>query len=885
MRSEEVRQLFLDFFARHGHQVVPSSPLVLPADPTLLFANAGMNQFKEVFRGREHRPYTRACSSQKCLRVSGKHNDLEEVGRTPRHHTFFEMLGNFSFGDYFKREAIVWGWELITEGYKIPGERLCVTVFAGDAEFPGDEEAADIWRREVGLPPEKVAALGRKDNFWQMGDTGPAGPCSEIHFDTRPDLPPSTPARDPERFLELWNLVFMQYDLQPDGTARPLPAPCVDTGAGLERLTAVLGGFSSNYDTDLFQSLISALAAEAGLKYGASETADISLRVISDHLRAITMLTTEGVIPGPEKRGAVLRRILRRALRHGRLIGLPVPFLHRHLEGVVDLLGDTFPDLWPGLPVAQKVVRREEERFERTLAAGFEKLDEAIAVRLEARDPVFPGEEAFQLESERGLPFDLIKDAIEERGLRLDEAAYSSARARHAETSRVIKGGAEDLAGLDVFIPHRGEGSRFVGRETLRVDAARVVDIISEGRCVARLEMGGRGEVILDQTPFYAEAGGQAGDRGWLTGGHGRARVEVTHTPLPGVITHRVTVEHGALEKGEILVAEVDEIPRRAAMRNHTATHLLHAALRRNLGTHVKQAGSLVAPDRLRFDFSHFESIDREALRDIETEVNQAIQADYPLETVEMPLEEAMATGAMAFFGDRYGERVRLVRIADVSLELCGGTHVSRTGEIGSFLVAGERGIAAGVRRIEALTGQGAVEKAQQDRDTLEELTARIGVGRGTVLDEIERRLDSLRRLQKENEDLKLKLVRGGSGSSSQTKDVGGLSVISRRADGISRSQLRDLGDSLRQQNPAGVIVLAGASDSSVSILVTTGHQVGTRLDARELVRKLTPLVGGSGGGGRTDLAEGGGKDPSGIEAMLNRVPDLVGEMAGGGAP
>jgi alanyl-tRNA synthetase len=877
MHSRDVRRTFLDFFARQGHQIVPSSPLVLPADPTLLFANAGMNQFKEVFRGHDHRPYRRAASSQKCLRVSGKHNDLEEVGRTPRHHTFFEMLGNFSFGDYFKREAIVWGWQLMTEVYRLPAERLHATVFAGDEDFPGDEEAARFWESEAGVPASRVTAMGRKDNFWQMGDSGPAGPCSEIHIDLRPDDPASAnPATDPERYMELWNLVFMQFDLQPGGKVGRLPAPSVDTGAGLERVTTVLQGVRSNFDTDLFQPIIRSVAAEAGVAYGAGGEGDVSLRVIADHLRAIAFLVAEGIIPGPEKRGAVLRRIMRRAMRHGRLLGAPSPFLWRHLEDVASVLGEQYPELREHLGTMQKVVRREEERFDRTLAEGFALLDARIDAVLGEGSRRFPGGEAFQLESERGLPMDLVRDALEERGLALDEPAYEAARARHVETSRVLKADEGERVELEVLAPWRGQGSRFVGRETLRLDAARVVGLLRDGRPVERLVAGEAGEAVLDESPFYAEAGGQAGDHGMLVGGEGRARVTGAHAPISGVTLHRVELLEGTLAAGAVVVAEVDAARRRAIMRHHTATHLLHAALRRQLGTHVRQAGSLVEPERLRFDFAHYEPVEPEVLRDIEAEVNEAVLADHPVETVELPIDEALASGAMAFFGDRYGDRVRVVRIGDVSLELCGGTHVLRTGEIGTTVVGSERGVAAGVRRIEALSGMAALARARGEFDRTRDMAQAMGVASEAVAEELERRLEALRRLRRENEELKLKLAHGGGGADAGVQEVDGLQVIARRIDGLAKGARRDLLDTLRQQNPGAVVILAAGDEGKVALLVGTGREVGDAVDARAVVKVLAAIAGGAGGGGRPDLAEAGGRNPEAIPEVLARAVEAV---------
>ncbi|MDH3284460.1 MAG: alanine--tRNA ligase [Acidobacteriota bacterium] len=876
MKSPEVRRAFLEFFARRDHQVVPSSPLILPADPTLLFANAGMNQFKELFTGRETRPYVRATSVQKCLRASGKHNDLEEVGRTPRHHTFFEMLGNFSFGDYFKRDAIVWAFELMTEVYGLPLDRLHVTVFRGDEEFPPDEEAARLWESETGMPRRRITELGRKDNFWQMGDTGPAGPCSEILYDTDPAAGADEhPGSAPERFVELWNLVFMQYDLQKDGSAEPLPAPSVDTGAGLERLCAVLQGARSNFDTDLFEGIIAPLAADAGRAYGVDAEADVSFRVIADHLRAIAMMVTEGVIPGPAKRGSVLRRVLRRALRHGRLLGLPSPFLHRHVGSVVASLGDAYPELRESREIIERVTEREERRFERTLADGFERLDERIGALLAKGERQLPGEEAFTLESERGLPLDLIKDALEERGLVLDQAEYETARRRHIETSRVLREGHKERADIDVYVPLEGKGSRFVGYESLRLEAARVVAIIRDGQPVDRLAEGERGEVLLDATPFYAESGGQIGDAGHLVGGDGRGRVVDTQSPLPGVISHSVDMQAGVLAVGQVVVAEVDRSRRAGAERHHTGTHLVHAALRQTLGPHVRQAGSLVTPERLRFDFSHFESVDPAALADIEDLSNNAVLSDLAVETETMSLDDALHAGALAFFGDRYGERVRVVRIGEFSMELCGGTHVERTGEIGPLFIGTERGVAAGVRRVEALAGPGALSQARGERELLAELSQAVGVSRHDLILGVERKLEELKKLQKENDELRMKLARGAQAADGNVTELDGLTVIARHADGLSRGQRRDLADSLRQKNPASVVVLGAAEGEKASLLVAIGSDVRGKIDAREVIGRLASTIGG-GGGGKPDMAEAGGKHPDRLDQALGEAPGAV---------
>ncbi len=646
---------------------------------------------------------------------------------------------------------------------------------------------------------------------------------------------------------------------------------------GLERLVAVLDGVRSNYDTDLFQPIIQSLAQQAGLRYGEDAGRDVSLRVIADHLRAITMLVTEGVIPGPEKRGAVLRRILRRALRHGRLLELPVPFLHTHLGEVVEILGPTFPELGENLSIVERVVRREEERFDRTLADGFERLEQSIDALEGAGDKSFPGDEAFVLESERGLPMDLIRDALEERGLALDESSYEKAREKHVAASRVVKEAAGEQLGLEELEPFRGNGSHFVGYDATRVPAARVVGILGDDGTLERLEAGASGRVILDETPFYAESGGQAGDRGLLVGADLRARVEDTKSPLGGVILHELRVEQGQLAVGDVVAAEVDQPSRDGSRRHHTATHLLHAALRRVLGSHVKQAGSLVAPDRLRFDFAHFDALSADEIAEIEEAVNASVLENVAVATEELPLEEALDRGAIAFFGDRYGERVRVVGVGETSMELCGGTHVERTGAIGPFRILSERGVAAGVRRIEALAGHPALAREREDRDLLARLEERLGAHRDDVVEQLERRLEQLKALQKENEALSLKLARGESGGGGETVDVDGISVVARRAEGLNKSQRRDLADGLRQKHSSGVVVLGAADGEKAALLVAVGDEARARIDARDVIRRLAPIVGG-GGGGRPDLAEAGGKNPAALDDALAAAAQAVRE-------
>jgi alanyl-tRNA synthetase len=858
MTSTEIRDTFLAYFRDRGHRVVSSSPLVLPRDPTLLFANAGMNQFKDVFLGREQRDYTRAASAQKCLRVSGKHNDLEEVGRTARHHTFFEMLGNFSFGDYFKEDTIVFAWELVTEVYGIDADRLWVTVLAGDGELQGDEQAEELWRERIGVPGERLRSCGRKDNFWQMGETGPAGPCSELHYDQGPDLgcgrPECDPSCDCDRFLELWNLVFMQYDLRRDGSMTELPKPCVDTGAGLERFAAVLQGHRNNYETDLFLPTLEAVAAAAGVRYGGGDAeTDVSLRVVGDHLRAVTFLIADGVLPGPEKRGAVLRRILRRAIRHGKRLGFEGPFLAARTGEIVERMGGSYPELFEARRAIEQVTAQEEEKFARTLSTGLDELESLLDGL--AQGATLPGGEAFRLESERGVPMDLIRDAVEERGFAVDEEGYRRAREQHAEVSRAAVRSTYDVKEVSPVLREIGSCPvAFRGYEGLIIEETEVVALLR-----------------LSETPFYAEGGGQVGDRGLLVGDRLAVEVADTRSPLPGLIVHRVSVLRGALRAGMTVKAEVDPGSRRGAMAHHTATHLLHAALRELLGTHVRQRGSLVTPDRLRFDFSHFAPVDRGAARDIEQLVNEKIREDIPVEPDEMDFDDALAAGALAFFGDKYADRVRVVRIGDFSLELCGGTHVTRTGEIGLLTLAGERGVSAGVRRVEARAGEAALARVQDAQALLREVEQRVGADESGLLEGLERRMERARTLERENEGLRLRLVQsgGGQGGDEAPALLAGVPVLARRVDGLGRSEARSLADSLRQRHRSVIVVLGREEDGKAALLVAATPDLQGRLHAGRVVRRLAEIVGGR-GGGRPDLAEAGGKRPERLDEALS---------------
>jgi alanyl-tRNA synthetase len=886
MTSLEIRRGFLDFFAARGHRIVPSSPLVLPHDPTLLFANAGMNQFKDVFTGREKREYVRATTSQKCLRVSGKHNDLEQVGRTPRHQTFFEMLGNFSFGDYFKPDAIAWGWELLTKVYGIPVDRLWVTVFDGTPAVPGDEEALAIWRDEVGVDPSRILRLGEKDNFWRMGDTGPCGPCSEIHFDLGADLTSvsgaSTPENDSQRYVEIWNLVFMQFDQKADGSFEPLPAPSIDTGMGLERITSVLQAKRSNYDTDLFAPILQAIAERAKTRYGASPESDTSMRVIADHTRTLCFLVADGVVPANDKRGYVLRRVLRRAIRHGRKLGLTGPFLEDVAPAVIETLGEVYPEIVGAQPAILEVARREEERFGETVAAGLTLLDEAIG-KLPSGSKVLKGSELFRLYDTFGLPLDLAQDVADERGVVLDSAGFDLELAKQRERAQAswkgskkeeAKGSWSELAG---HYKTTFEGFRAATLEGVKVVAA----LDAQGAMVRELHEGERGELVLEATPFYGEAGGQVGDTGWIVSSAARVRVEDTYRPVAGLIACRVAVEAGRLATGDYVTAEIDAARRASIKRNHTATHLLHAALREVVGTHVKQAGSLVAPDRLRFDFSHFAGVTDRALADIETLVNRRVVANTPVTTEELPIDVALKSGAMALFGEKYGETVRVVTIGSFSKELCGGTHCEGTGEIGLFLLTHERGVASGTRRVEALTGENSLEKSRTDHQILSAMEQILSVPRQEVLAELGRRMESARAVQRDLEQQRARTVREDlKRRAASPETVGGIKVLAARVDGLGSQDARVLADDLRRDLGSGIVILGRAEGEKASILVAVTDDLKARIGAGDLVKELAAIIGG-GGGGRSDLAEAGGKDPSRLDEALRAGRDAVARRVG----
>jgi alanyl-tRNA synthetase len=864
--SADLRSRFLEYFRRNGHEVVAGSPLVPANDPTLLFTNAGMVQFKDVFLGNEQRSYKRAASSQRCVRAGGKHNDLENVGYTARHHTFFEMLGNFSFGDYFKREAIRYGWEFLTRELGIPAEKLWVTV------YQDDDEAADIWLKEIGVAPERFTRIAGDDNFWSMGDTGPCGPCTEIFYDHGPGVaggPPGTPEADGDRYIEIWNLVFMQYNRDAKGVMTPLPKPSVDTGMGLERLAAVMQGVHSNYDIDLFRNLIRAAADVCKTK----DLAQASLRVIADHIRSTAFLIVDGVLPSNEGRGYVLRRIIRRAIRHGYELGMREAFFHKLVGPLSNEMGAAYPELAKARALVERVLSQEEERFAETLDQGMKILKESLAA-LPKGDKRLPGAVVFKLYDTFGFPVDLTADYALKYGISLDmdgyerEMAAQRERARASSTFKMIETG-------DIDASHQTE---FVGYENL-TDKSSVLDLTS-GSTLERVGSLGQGEignVVLDHTPFYAESGGQVGDRGALRAENGIFQVDDTQK-VGQVFVHKGRVISGNLRVGDQVVAEVDEAARRATALNHSATHLLHAALRKVLGEHVTQKGSLVEPNRLRFDFSHFEPLSPAQIEHIESLVNAQIRANAPVETAVMDYDEAQTSGAMALFGEKYGDRVRVLTIGDFSKELCGGTHVRRAGDIGFMKIVAEGGVAAGVRRVEALTGEGALAWVVENEQQLDRLAALLKGGRGEIAARVEQVLDRNRQLERELERLKGMLASSaGDDLASQAQEVNGCRILAALLDDADPKSLRDTVDQLKNKLGSAVVVLATIKDSKVSLVAGVTQDQTAKVKASDLANYVAQQIDGK-GGGRPDMAQAGGNNPAMLAAALKSVPDWVRE-------
>ena len=859
--TADIRRQFLDFFAERDHRIVRSGSLVPGNDPTLLFTNAGMVQFKDVFLGAEKRDYTRAASSQRCVRAGGKHNDLENVGYTARHHTFFEMLGNFSFGDYFKREAIGYAWTFLTESCGLPPEKLWVTV------FENDDEAASIWLDEIGVAPERFSRIGAADNFWVMGDTGPCGPCSEIFYDHGPEVPggpPGTPEEDGDRFIEIWNLVFMQFDRAADGTMTPLPAPCVDTGMGLERLAAVLQGVHSNYEIDLFEHLIDAAAEKAG----AGDRDDPSLKVIADHIRACAFLVADGVLPANDGRGYVLRRIIRRAIRHGYKLGCSEPFFAAMVDPLAAVMGEAYPELVERRDAIVDALSREERRFGQTLDQGMRLLEGVLG---DLPDDEIPGDVAFRLYDTYGFPLDLTCDIARERGLGVDRIGFDKAMAAQRERARAAgRFSSRDEVSAEVVaeLPP----TEFLGYERAVADDCRIEAILVDGRPQQSLAAGESGVLVLDRTPFYAESGGQVGDTGVLERDGGRFEVDDTRKLAGAYHGHDGRLAAGRMAVGDTVRAAIDAERRADVVRHHSATHLLHAALREILGPHVQQKGSLVAPERLRFDFAHPEPVGSEQLGEIEQRVNDRIRANAPASADVMDYDDAMAAGALAFFGDRYGERVRVLQFGDYSTELCGGTHVDRVGDIGAFKIVSETGVSAGVRRIEAVAGRQAVAWMQATDRALRDLAAKLRTGTDQVTERVDQLLERARELEKELDRIQQKLASAhGSDLSAGARDVDGVRVLAEQLDGMDADALRDTVDQLKNKLGSGVVVLGTRAGNGVRLVAGVTGDLTDRIKAGELVNHVASQVGGK-GGGRPDFAQAGGSDPDKLGPALESV-------------
>ncbi len=870
--TSQIRSDFLEFFKGKGHTIVPSAPLVPGNDPTLLFTNSGMVQFKDVFLGAEKRSYVRAADVQRCLRAGGKHNDLDQVGYTARHHTFFEMLGNWSFGDYFKKDAIAWAWELLTQVWKLPADRLLVTV------YQTDDEAYALWRDMIGIPEARIVRIGdnkgapfASDNFWQMAETGPCGPCTEIFYDHGDHIaggPPGSPDEDGDRFIEIWNLVFMQFDRQPDGTLVPLPAPCVDTGMGLERLAAILQHVHTNYEIDLFQALI----RKASELTGMADLENKSLRVIADHIRACSFLIVDGVLPSNEGRGYVLRRIIRRALRHGWMLGVRQPFFSKLVPTLVEQMGVAYPELPAQADTVVRALQAEEERFAETLDSGMKIFDDVAA---KVSDGVIPGVDAFRLYDTYGFPVDLTADIARERDMTVDMDGFNAAMDNQRETARAagkFGGGVTLSADLVATL----KPTVFLGYDRLQADGLTVLAVLKDGRPVDAAQAGDEVIVITDQTPFYAESGGQVGDTGELAGAGGQVQVSDTQKFAGQFHGHVGTITQGSLKVGDVLRGQVDGERRGATILNHSATHLLHAALREVLGTHVQQKGSLVAPDRLRFDFAHFAPISAEDLAVVERKVNAQVRANNAVEVHNMAMQEALDFGAMALFGEKYGENVRVLKMGDYSTELCGGTHVGRTGDIGLFKITSEGGVSSGVRRIEAVTGQGALDYVAHEEAVLGEAATLLGGNAGDVVDKIRQLGERQKKLERELDALKAKQAAGATADlGASAVEVNGIKILAARLEGFDAKALRDAIDRLKQQLGNAVIVLAGTQDGKAALVAGVNGSAMGKVKAGELLAHIASQIAGK-GGGRPDLAQGGGEDGPALASALAAVVDWV---------
>ncbi len=872
MKANEIRTTFLDFFEKKDHRIIPSSSLIPKDDPTLLFTNAGMNQFKNIFLGLEKRSYKRATSAQKCLRVSGKHNDLEQVGRTPKHHTFFEMLGNFSFGDYFKKEAIAFAWELVTGVFGLPPDKLYITI------YEEDEEAFNLWHNEIGLPDSRIFRFGKKDNFWAMGETGPCGPCSEIHYDLGEDLEKGLPAdliaSSSDRFIELWNLVFMQFFQDEKGGMNPLPKPSIDTGMGLERMAAVLQGKRSNFETDLFTPIINAICEESGQDYPVGGESDVYIRIIADHIRAITFLIGDGANPANEGRGYVLRRLIRRAYRRGNLIGLDKPFLYRLASTVADIMREPYPELMTSLPYISRVCLAEEERFASTLNSGLRYFEQYAEEARMAGSRTIPGEKVFKLYDTFGFPLDLCQELAREKNLGVDEAGFQKELENQRERARRSWEGEARAKEKSIYNAYQRLKVNPVFYEKERVEESEVLAIIRSGQSVEQLKAEEEGEIILSETPFYADSGGQVGDKGLLKASGFSGVVKNTLKPIPELIVHQVRVLSGEIRPGQKVEAVVDSTRRKAISRNHTSTHLLHAALRHILGDHVRQSGSLVDDRKLRFDFTHFAPLSEEEIQEVEKLVNEKIRENLPVTIMVTSLEEGLAEGAMAIFEEKYGEKVRLVKAGEFSKELCGGVHVRSTGEIGLFKITGESSVAAGLRRIEALTGEEALNYVLALEKNLKELEKLLKVGRQEIILRVEKLLNSLDEKDEEIRKLKRKMLSPAS-HPPEIKEMKGIRFVSQRVEEIDLEALRNYADQLKQKIGSGVIALASAVEGRAWLVIAVTADLTQKIQANKIIKEIAPVIGG-GGGGRPDFAQAGGNRPENIDQALKAGVKLV---------
>jgi len=867
--------MFLDYFAQHGHKVVPSSSLVPKNDPTLLFTNAGMVQFKSVFLGEEIRDYNRATTSQKCVRAGGKHNDLENVGHTARHHTFFEMLGNFSFGNYFKKDAINYAWNFLTMVVKLPKEKLWVTI------YKDDDEAFKLWQDVALVPENRIVRLGEKDNFWQMGDTGPCGPCSEIIIDQGPEVGckkhDCAVGCDCDRYLEIWNLVFMQYNRDATGKLTPLPKPSIDTGLGLERLAAVVQGVRSNFETDLFQPIIKQIASLAGVPYHKDEQADISYQVIADHLRSMTFLISDGVLPSNEGRGYVLRRIIRRAIRYGKLIGINASFLYKLTGAVVDEMRQAYPELVDSREHVAKVVLLEEERFATTLDSGLALLNETVEKLKSSGEKVIPGALLFKLYDTFGFPLDLVADMARDQHLTLDEEGYRRAMQEQREKARAAWTGTGDekVSPLYKELASSISKTSFLGYDTLE-ESTEVAAIIKDNTSVLSAQEGDEVEIILHQSPFYAASGGQIGDRGEILGEAAKFEVSDTIKPTEDMIVHKGKIKKGTFNTGDAVLAKIDANDRTDTARHHTVTHILHAVLRSVLGDHVKQAGSLVTPDRLRFDFTHYTALTEREKDRIEELVNERILENHPVTTVVMNIEQAVASGAMALFDEKYGDMVRVVTVQDVSKELCGGTHTHASGDIGLFKIVSESGIAAGVRRIEALAGRRAYQEIKKEERNLHEIAQLLKASDEDLTGRVERLVNQLKETEKELERLKHKLQSSQADDViAEAADINGIKSLAKRIDGLEQKELRDFGDKLRDKLGSGIIALGSVKDGKVSLIVMVSKDLTAKYHAGKIIKDMAAILGGT-GGGKPDMAQSGGKDPGKLDAALDALYTII---------